>query len=165
MSKLKYAVLILLISSAALLHADGIAKHLDSDGDCYFHVRRKASAQSLHPADQSRFAAYTARPCDTSRPYPNAEYEVSALPDRQSKTCPRPPGRQWQCSSAYLFFLPYGCSHSRYPIYYTLSRIVCSSFRLDLGIVLHFHSNFHIFRHITATFVLKPSLFSPLYAI
>ena len=55
MSKLKYAVLILLISSAALLHADGIAKHLDSDGDCYFHVRRKASAQSLHPADQSRY--------------------------------------------------------------------------------------------------------------
>ena len=33
MSKLKYAVLILLISSAALLHADGIAKYLDSDGD------------------------------------------------------------------------------------------------------------------------------------
>ena len=55
MSKLKYAVLILLISSAALLHADGIAKYLDSDGDCYFHVRRKASAQSLHPADQSRY--------------------------------------------------------------------------------------------------------------
>ena len=97
--------------------------------------------------------------------YPNAEYEVSARPDRQSKTCPRPPGRQWQCSSAYLFFLPYGCSHSRYPIYYTLSRIVCSSFRLDLGIVLHFHSDLHIFRHIAATFVLKPSLFSPLYAI
>ena len=31
-------------------------------------------------------------------------------------------------------------------IYYTLSRIVCSSFRLDLGIVLHFHSDLHILR-------------------
>ena len=55
MFKLKYAAVLLLVSSAVQLHADGIAKHLDSGGDCYFHIRKKVSAHSRHTADESRY--------------------------------------------------------------------------------------------------------------
>ncbi len=54
MWKLKYAVSLLLISSAALLRADEIAEHLDSDGDCYFHIRKEAVAPSPHSEEKSR---------------------------------------------------------------------------------------------------------------